>query len=100
MSVEGKKEECRGLSVEGRKKRTITLRHPTLDTRYSIFHSVLDPRALLLNIWMLLMEDVCNTWERINGNDRDLVVERVLLMAGVNHPQVLETQVLNGSVHG
>jgi hypothetical protein len=49
---------------------------------------------------MLLMEDVRNTWEKINGNDRDLVVERVLLMAGVNHPQVLETQVLNGGVHG
>ena len=49
---------------------------------------------------MLRMEAVHNTWERINGNDRDLVVERVLLMAGVNHPQVLKTQVLNGSVHG
>lgn len=29
---------------------------------------------------MLLMEAVHNTWERINGNDRDLVVERVLLI--------------------
>jgi len=46
------------------------------------------------------MEEVRNTWERINGNDRDLVVERVLLVAGINHPQVLKTQVLNGSVHG
>jgi hypothetical protein len=49
---------------------------------------------------MLLTEDVRNTWEKIDGNDRDLVVERVLLMAGVNHPQVLKTQVLNGSMHG
>jgi hypothetical protein len=49
---------------------------------------------------MMVMDDVRNMWERINGNDRDLAVERVLLMAGVNHPQVLKTQVLNGSVHG
>ena len=30
----------------------------------------------------------------------DLVVEGVLLIAGVNNPQVLKTQVSNGSVHG
>ena len=46
------------------------------------------------------MEAVHDTGERIKGNDGDLVVEKVLLMAGVNHPQVLKTQVLNGSVHG
>ena len=46
------------------------------------------------------MEALRNMWERINGNDRDLVVERVLLMAGINHPQVLKAQVLNGCVHG
>jgi hypothetical protein len=45
-----------------------------------------------------LMETLRNTGERIKRNDGDLVVERVLLMAGVYHPQVLKTQVLNGSV--
>jgi hypothetical protein len=44
------------------------------------------------------METRRNTGERIKRNDGDLVVEGVLLMAGVYHPQVLETQVLNGSV--
>jgi len=37
------------------------------------------------------MEAVHNTWERINGNYKNFVVERVLLMGGVNHPQVLQT---------
>jgi hypothetical protein len=46
------------------------------------------------------MEALRNAWKRINGNDGDLVVDRVLLMAGVNHSQVLKIQVLNGSVHG
>ncbi|MCX5839820.1 MAG: hypothetical protein NTW71_15145 [Deltaproteobacteria bacterium] len=46
------------------------------------------------------METLRNTGERIKRNAGDLVVERVLLMAGVYHPQVLKTQVLNGSAHG
>jgi hypothetical protein len=36
----------------------------------------------------------------IDGEDRDLIVEGVFLVARVNHPEMFETKVLNCDVHG
>ena len=39
-------------------------------------------------------------WDGTDGNNRDLVVEGVFLLAGVDHPEMFETKVLDGNVHG
>ena len=39
-------------------------------------------------------------WNAFKGNDRDLVVKGVFLMARIDHPEVLKAQVLNGDMHG
>lgn len=46
-----------------------------------------------------LSEDIGEMWDVINGDDRDLVVEGVFLMARVDNPQVLQTQVLHSYLH-
>jgi len=47
-----------------------------------------------------LGQDVWKAWDGLHGNHGDTVVEGVLLVAGVDHPQVLQMQILNGAVHG
>src|SRR3990167_2719313 len=39
------------------------------------------------------------TGHGIDGKDRDLIVEGVFLMAGVDHPKMFEMQVLNRNMH-
>ena len=40
------------------------------------------------------------TWHGIDGKDRDLIVEGVLLVAGIDHPKMFEPKILNCNVHG
>ena len=47
-----------------------------------------------------LAQGIRKTWNGIDGNDRDLVVEGVLLVARVDHPKVFQGEILNGNVHG
>ena len=40
------------------------------------------------------------TWHGIDGKDRDLIVEGVLLVAGIDQPKMFEPKILNCNVHG
>ena len=40
------------------------------------------------------------TWHGIDGKDRDLIVEGVFLVAGIDQPKMFEPKILNCNVHG
>jgi hypothetical protein len=40
------------------------------------------------------------TWHGIDGKGRDLIVEGVFLVAGVDYPKMFESKVLNCNMHG
>ena len=40
------------------------------------------------------------TWDGVDGNDGDLFVQGIFLMARVDHPEVLQRQDLYGNLHG